>query len=105
MEMELSPNRIPVEAFWDQIDPRLIVIETEYHKDVTKGIDGGLNATEHKIDIQNINQDEIDEDFKKKNGDEFNGKTVETFFVTTDYKIKRQDVIKFEEGEETILGV
>ena len=37
--------------------------------------------------------------------EEFQGKTLETFFVTTDYGIKRQDVIKFEEGEETLLGV
>jgi len=25
--------------------------------------------------------------------------------VTTDYGIKRQDVIKFEDGEETLLGI
>lgn len=25
--------------------------------------------------------------------------------MTTDYGIKRQDVVKFEEGEETLLGV
>ena len=51
-----------------------------------------------------INADEIEEDFKKKE-DDFTGKTLETFFVTTDYKVKRQDVVKFEEGDETLLGV
>jgi intraflagellar transport protein 140 len=25
--------------------------------------------------------------------------------VTTDYKIKRQDTVKFEEGDETLLGM
>lgn len=42
MEMEVSPNRVPVECFWDQADPRLIAIETEYVKDITKGIDGNI---------------------------------------------------------------
>jgi hypothetical protein len=35
-----------------------------------------------------INADEIEDDFKKKE-DEFTGKTLETFFVTTDYKVKK----------------
>lgn len=30
---------------------------------------------------------------------------METFFVTTDYKVKRQDTVKFEEGDETLLGL
>lgn len=51
-----------------------------------------------------MNNEEIEDDFKKKE-EEFTGKTLETFFVTTDYKVKRQDVIKFEEGDETLLGV
>lgn len=51
-----------------------------------------------------MNTDEIDDDFKRKE-DDFTGKTLETFFVTTDYKVKRQDVVKFEEGDETLLGV
>jgi hypothetical protein len=25
--------------------------------------------------------------------------------VTTDYKVKRQDIVKFEEGDETLLGL
>lgn len=51
-----------------------------------------------------MNNDEVDDDFKRKE-DDFTGKTLETFFVTTDYKVKRQDVVKFEEGDETLLGV
>lgn len=43
-------------------------------------------------------------DFKKKE-EEFAGKTLETYFVTTDYKVKRQDIVKFEEGDETLLGL
>ena len=51
-----------------------------------------------------MNNDEIDDDFKRKE-DEYTGKTLETFFVTTDYKVKRQDVVKFEEGDEPLLGL
>ncbi len=29
---EVSPNRIPIEAFWDQQDARLLAVETEYAK-------------------------------------------------------------------------
>lgn len=50
--------------------------------------------------------EEINEDFgnfEKK--EEFSGKTIETYFVTTDYGIKRQDNIKFEQAEETLLGL
>lgn len=25
--------------------------------------------------------------------------------MTTDYKVKRQDIVKFEEGDETLLGL
>ena len=55
-------------------------------------------------EIGGINADEMENDFKKKE-EEFTGKTLETFFVTTDYKVKRQDVVKFEEGDETLLGL
>lgn len=48
---------------------------------------------------------DIEDDFKKKNVEEFTGKTLETFFVTTDYGCRRQDVVKFESGEETLLGL
>ena len=41
--------------------------------------------------------EEINEDFDNiEKKEEFSGKTVETYFVTTDYGVKRQDVIKFE---------
>jgi hypothetical protein len=95
MEMEVSPNRVPVECFWDQVDPRLMAIETEYIKDISKGSDGspgagGSPGHDNNIhhEIGGINADEIEDDFKKKE-EEFTGKTLETFFVTTDYKVKR----------------
>jgi hypothetical protein len=34
MEMQVSHNRVPVECFWDQSDPRLLAIETDYIKDL-----------------------------------------------------------------------
>lgn len=43
-----------------------------------------------KPGLDSIKLDEIDNDFKnKKAEEEFQGKTIETFFVTSDFKIKR----------------
>ena len=42
MEMEVGTNRVPTECFWDQSDPRLLCVETEYIKDISKnGFEGG----------------------------------------------------------------
>jgi len=50
--------------------------------------------------------EEINEDFSNmKKEEEFTGKTVETCFVTTDYGIKKQDSVKFESSDETLLGI
>lgn len=50
--------------------------------------------------------EEINEDFGNiKKDDEFTGKTVETYFVTTDYGVKKQDSVKFESSDETLLGI
>lgn len=32
MEMKINKDRIPVEAYWDQEDPRLLAVETEFAK-------------------------------------------------------------------------
>ena len=37
MEFQVANNRVPLEAFWDQNDKRLLAIETEYVKDLGKG--------------------------------------------------------------------
>lgn len=37
MEYPVSASRIPVEAYWDQQDPRLLAVETEYFKNEPKG--------------------------------------------------------------------
>ena len=50
--------------------------------------------------------DEINADFEQfKKEDQFTGKTCETYFVTSDYGIKKQDSVKFEPSEETVLGI
>ena len=49
--------------------------------------------------VSQIKDSEIEDDFKKKVVEDFTGKTLETFFVTTDYGCKRQDVVKIEQGE------
>lgn len=99
MEMHVSQNRVPVECFWDQSDPRLLAIETEYIKDISESSPKNDEKPHEDQDTAAGHND-----FKKKEED-YAGKTLETFFVTTDYKIKRQDSIKFEEGDETLLGL
>lgn len=37
MEFQVANNRVPLEAFWDQNDKRLLAVETEYVKDLGKG--------------------------------------------------------------------
>jgi hypothetical protein len=32
IEQRVSPNRLPVEIFWDSYDARLLAVETEYAK-------------------------------------------------------------------------
>jgi len=59
-----------------------------------------------KPGLDKIDMDEIEDDFRnKKPEEEFQGKTIETFFVTSDFKVKKQSTINFEEGDETMLGV
>jgi len=112
----VSNNRVPLEAFWDQGDKRLLAVETEYVKDLSKGttLDDAVagtvtagGAAGAKPGLDNIKLDEIENDFKGKTAkeDEFQGKSVETFFVTSDFKVKKQSTINFEEGDETMLGV
>lgn len=109
MEFQVSGNRVPTEAFWDQGDKRLLAVETEYVKDLSRGTtldEFGGGGAANKGGLENIKLDEIDNDFKNKRAeDDFQGKTIETYFVTSDYKVKRQSVINFEEGDETMLGV
>ena len=108
MQFEVSPNRIPIEAFWDQQDARLLAVETEYAKlsgDASKPEENKEESKGGQAEaFAAIKESEIEDDFRQKK-EEFQGKTLETFFVTTDYSIKRQDIIKFDEGEETLLGV
>ena len=104
MDMQVAPNRVPVECFWDLSDPRLLAVETEYVKDPNAKPEAETTAVP-KIDIDpNATTTLAEGDFKKKE-DQFTGKTLETYFVTTDYKVKRQDTVKFDEGDETLLGL
>ena len=106
MQFEVSNNRVPIEAFWDQVDARLLAIETEYGKFVDSDTAGGdKEESKNKVPIEKIKDEEIEDDFKRKKDEDWQGKTLETFFVTTDYNVKRQDIVKFDEGEETLLGV
>ena len=73
MQFEISPNRIPVEAFWDQIDARLLAVECEYAKlnseaSGSKGDKAG-NAEEQKSAADAFNAikvEEIEDDFRPK---------------------------------------
>lgn len=49
-----------------------------------------------------LQEDEENEDDLKN---VFSGKTTETYFVAGEIGIKKQDVIQFTDGEETLLGI
>jgi len=38
MQLEVNPHRVPTECFWDQGDARLLAIETEFVKDISKDL-------------------------------------------------------------------
>jgi len=70
MEHQVENNRVPLEAFWDQQDKRLLAIETEYVKDLGKGttLDDGIDGIKPGLD--NIKMEEIENDFLGKKADE-----------------------------------
>ena len=74
MEFQVSNNRVPLEAFWDQNDKRLLAVETEYIKDLgNKGSTMDAGATEGGIKPQgldNIKLEEIDNDFKNRKAEQ-----------------------------------
>ena len=74
MEYQVQNNRMPIEAFWDQQDKRLLAIETEYVKDLgNKGstLDQTQLEGQIKPGLDSIKLDEIDNDFKVKKEDDF----------------------------------
>jgi len=92
LEHKVSPNRVPIEAFWDQADPRLLAIETEYAmtEDQNTLNDATMSNASPTKNLNERTVEEINEDFGNfKKEDQFTGKTCETYFVTTDYGIKR----------------
>ena len=93
MDHAVSKNRVPLEAFWDQGDKRLLAVETEFIKDLGKGstLENTLGDGQIPKGLDNIKLEEIENDFKKQkvSEDEFQGKTIETYFVTSDFKVKR----------------
>jgi intraflagellar transport protein 140 len=90
MDCEVEADRVPSEASWDQNDSRLLCLETEYMK-------MSEDAPEEEF--------EGDQEFEEeKKNIVFTGKTIEKYFVTGDYGIKKQDSMSLEEGEETLLG-
>jgi hypothetical protein len=88
MEMEVSKNRVPTECFWDQSDPRLLAVETEFVKDLNKGASEAEANTPASLPEQDVATGG-ESDITRKKEDDYQGKTLETFFVTTDYKVKR----------------
>jgi len=90
LEFKVNVNRIPVEAFWDQQDARLLAIETEYAMTEDQNtLDATMPGAPTKA-LNDVKIEEINEDFNNfKKEDTFTGKTCETYFVTTDYGVKR----------------
>lgn len=108
LEQKVAPNRVPIECFWDQHDARLLAIETEFAMTEDANNLNDTNALGNSP-VKGLNERtvaEIDADFEQfKKEDQFTGKTCETYFVTSDYGIKKQDSVKFDTCEETVLGI
>ena len=98
IDQKVNINRLPVEIYWDLTDPRLLAVETEYAKQesATDLNESMIDGTQKQVPLSQLKDAEIEDDFRKKTVEEFTGKTLETFFVTTDYGCKRQDMVKFE---------
>jgi hypothetical protein len=66
----VTGNRIPIEAFWDQNDKRLLAVETEFVKDLAgrggSTLDHAALESGAKPGLDNIKLEEIDNDFKLK---------------------------------------
>jgi intraflagellar transport protein 140 len=102
-EYEISPNRIPVEIVWDQEDPRLFGVSTEYAKDLveesnekyssdnsgqkTSGIKNGNNSS------NSLNTNFTISNFKNsaKDKKEWVGSEFYIFFYTTEFGIHQQE--------------
>jgi len=61
LEMRVNKNRVPIECYWDQTDPRLFAIETEYVKDASKELE--------KADLNNATMQEEGKEEEKVSGD------------------------------------
>ena len=72
MEFQVANNRVPLEAFWDYNDKRLLAVETEYIKDLGKGttLDQTVTEGQLKPGLDSIKLDEIENDFKNKKAEE-----------------------------------
>jgi len=67
LQFEVSANRIPVEAFWDQNDARLLAVETEYAKLGDSNTSSTKATEEAKGDaFAAIKDSEIEDDFRMK---------------------------------------
>lgn len=68
LEMKVNKNRVPIECFWDQTDPRLFAIETEFVKDASLE---GEGAEKEKTNLNNATvQEEGKEEENKPTSDE-----------------------------------
>lgn len=102
-EYEISPNRVPIEIVWDQEDPRLFGVSTEYAKDLveesnekylfehaaqkTNGSKKGNNSS------NTLNSNYTISDFKSSANDkkEWVGSEFYIFFYTTEFGIHQQE--------------
>eukprot|EP01022_Parablepharisma_sp_SALTPOND_P012321 TRINITY_DN1578_c0_g1_i1.p1 TRINITY_DN1578_c0_g1~~TRINITY_DN1578_c0_g1_i1.p1 ORF type:complete len:1534 (-),score=207.16 TRINITY_DN1578_c0_g1_i1:2494-7095(-) len=96
IEYEISKHRIPVYCTWDQSDPRLLGVETEYVVE-TKEDEGDILE-------QDAIQPEAVEKPKVENEDKCY-KMLTTFFVTSENGIKEHAKIEYQSADHTLLGI
>jgi len=102
-EYEISPNRIPIEILWDQEDPRLFGVSTEYAKDLGEERNENYlfeHAAQKTNSLKNINNTSnclntnyTISNFKSLVNDkrEWIGSEFYIFFYTTEFGIHKQE--------------
>ena len=92
IEYEISNHRIPVHCAWDQSDPRLLGVETEF-------------VVETKEDEEVLEQEMAGIIKPKQEVQDKSLKMMHTFFVTSENGIKEHAKIEYENADDNLLGI
>jgi len=97
LEYEISKHRIPIYCAWDQTDPRLLGVETEY---VIEG-----KEEEGILEQEELQPEKKEKDPKNTTEEDKAYKLLTTFFVTSESGIKEHAKIEYQSADHALLGI